>query len=691
MFRGRLFLSLGPVLAAVALATFAAVASIAKAEQPHKNMPSGAHASGNHVSGVAASGDSSSRAAVSTAASDPHDFQWWNASIAGPIMPQPHWVSFDLNTVLLDTLTHSPRIKSVSSRTSVALEKVTQQDAAFDSKILLESNAGMTNDPVGNTLTTGGPSRLQQDTFGVSAGVARTTRGGSTWDLSQELGTLNSNSLFFDPKHQGNSRLSLSLTRPLLARGGQVYTERLLTQAQIDAGVSWQEMRRQVEKRIADVMTAYWQLYEARCHFLQQQKLLERGQEIERIIVGRADFDSSRIELAKVRGRLARRMDQIIAAEANVRRQQARLAMLIGRPELVSAENALEMIPLDPPLAASLQWTLRDAVIQGLENRPEVRAAAKELESAALSMRITRNQLLPELNAVFDAYLAALNGHNDVFHSFGNQFTEGGPGLSAALQYEMPQGNRYARARHREAIHWYRQKSEELRETMQVTRAEIETALIDVDTSIAQHQSKRQTVLATTDEETVLTERYRMFGGDGTRVGVVLENLLDAQQRRSDAEREWVSTQVNYLVSLIELERAMGNLLIHENIETLRVPGRTDIDIVRSSNNDTAASIPRGEFGSFQHRSGDAAANMLNSSPDDVTDDTPDSVAPNNAIDDASKERFLPWAKPTTATPNGLPPAVEIRVTSPATPRPTRLGLGTRDSGLIETIDHRGP
>ncbi|WP_197169133.1 TolC family protein [Novipirellula galeiformis] len=555
------------MLAIVALATLAGIAQPLRGDQgdaisPHDAIPHPTTEAENQT--------------------DPYQFQWWTAAVANPIMPQPHWVSFDLNTVLLDTLTHSPRIQSVSSRTSVALEKITQQDAAFDSKLLLETKGGLTNDPVGSTLTTGGPNRLKQESLGVSAGVAKTTRSGSVWDLSQELGTLDSNSLFFDPSNQGNSRLSLSLTRPLLARGGQVYTERLLTQARIDAGVSWQEMRRQIEQRIADVMTAYWQLYELRCHFLQQQKLLERGQEIERIIVGRSDFDSSRIELAKVRGRLARRMDQIISAEANVRRQQARLAMLIGRQELMTAENGLEMIPLDPPLAASLQWTLRDAVLKGIENRPEVRAAAKELESAALSIRITRNQLLPELNAVFDAYLAGLTGNNASFRAFGKQFTEGGPGLSVALQYEMPQGNRYARARHREATHWYRQKSEELRETMQVTRAEIETALIDVQTTIAQHQSKRQTVIAASDEETVLTERWMMLGGDGARVGVVLENLLDAQQRRSDAEREWVSTQVNYLVSLVELERAMGNLLVHENISTVRSPGQTRVDTFRT-------------------------------------------------------------------------------------------------------------
>ncbi len=59
----------------------------------------------------------------------------------------------------------------------------------------------------------------------------------------------------------------------------------------------------------------------------------------------------------------------------------------------------------------------------------------------------------------------------------------------------------------------------------------------------AQKLSKQKLLVTAVEEETVLTRRWEMMAGDGGTVGVVLENLLDAQQRRTDAEREWVTAQ----------------------------------------------------------------------------------------------------------------------------------------------------
>lgn len=497
----------------------------------------------------------------------PPRLKWWQNRVTQSVLDRPQWVSFDLETILLDTLRSSPLIHGVSQRTSIALEKIIQQDAAFDPNILFESEYNRVNDPVGNQLTTGGPPRLIDDGTTSRLGVQRNGRRGTELSVSQELGTLTSNSQFFDPKEQGNARLSLSLTQPLLARGGLVYNERLLTQARIEGDASWQDMRTDVERRIAEVVAAYWTLYELRCHLLQQAALLRRGERIQAIIEARADFDSGRIELAKVRQRVARRLDGHLRINAEVEKQQARLARLVGADELASVEVPLELIPLESPDFPDIELDLRDAVLQGIENRPEIRGATAALESAALSINVSRAELAPELTAVVDAYVAGLRGSYRTFDAFTDQFTRGGPGLTAGIRYDLPYGRRAARSKFRVAHHLYQQRSDELREAIQTTRAEIETALIDVRTAMSQQRTKRRLLITAINEEDILTRRWEVIGGDGAAVGTVLENLLDAQQRRTEAEREWVTAQSRYLTSLVALQRAMGTLLIRIGIK----------------------------------------------------------------------------------------------------------------------------
>jgi outer membrane protein TolC len=383
------------------------------------------------------------------------------------------------------------------------------------------------------------------------------------------LGFLDSNSTFFLPEDQGNARLSLSLNKPLLSRGGRYYNERLVTQARIESRVAWQDMRGEVEQRIADVITAYWRLHQARAQLTQQRELLARSQRIERILSSREAFDAARIEIVKARQRIAQRADEAIALEAELKKQQARLAALVGSEALRGAESDLELIPLADPVAPDGQWKLRDAVAQALQNRPEVRAATHELELSALELRVTRVELEPQLNWVFNGYLAQLNGDSRVVRSFGEQFANA-PGVSTGFEFELPRGRRAVRARHREALLRARQRSEQLREVIQQTQFEVQAALIELDQFSRQLESKRRVLSQSVIEENILTTQWRIVGGDDSRVGIELENLLDAQQKRTNAEQSLVAAEADYMIALVDLQRAMGTLLIHEGVQPVR-------------------------------------------------------------------------------------------------------------------------
>ena len=490
---------------------------------------------------------------------------WWKSRVSRQVLDKPRWVMFDLETVLLDALAHSPRIQSVAHQTAATLDRVVEQDAAFDTTTLLGGDLSAINDPVGNTLTTGGADRLREQTLDFRAGARRVTRRGTEIEWTQEVGFQDSNSTFFLPINQGNARLSLNLTKPLLSRGGRYYNERLVTQARLEGSAAWQELRNEVEQRIADVITAYWRLTQVRSQLTQQRALLERSRQLETILASRKDFDAGRIEIAKARQRVARRADEIIRLETEVIQQQARLAVLVGSAALLSDDNGMELIPSDAVALSTDQWTLRDAVAQGLTHRPEIRAATHELTIAALQIRVSRVELEPQLNAVFNGYLSQLNGGSRIAKSFIEQF-ENAPSISAGLEYELPNGRRASRSRNRQAMQRYKERQENLREVILRTQFEIETALTNVERYAKQRESKRRVLATAIDEENILTVRWRLIGGDGSRVGVVLETLLDAQQRRTSAEQELVAVESDYMVSLVQLQRAMGTLLINEGI-----------------------------------------------------------------------------------------------------------------------------
>lgn len=505
---------------------------------------------------------------------------WWTEQVSQPLLPGQRWIAFDLPTVLVDTLVHSPRIESVKSAASVQFEEIIQQDAAFDSRVVLEGGYGLTNDPVGNTLVTGGPPRLRERSFTFNGGLRRNTRGGATVDLSQELGLLSSNSQFFSPADQGNSRLNLSLTQPLMAGRGRVVNERLLVQARIDGRISWQEMRTEVTELLAEVMSVYLQLHERRCHLVQQNALIERGSQIEGIVVGRQELDVGRLGIVKLQQRRSLRENRLVQDTATIKRLQTQLKVLVGSETLASTTQTTEMIPSSMMDLPMVTIELADALRTGMENRPDVKAALNELESAALGIRVTKNQLLPRLDAVLNGYLAGLNGRNQVFQSFGDQFYESGPGISALLQYEMPRGNRNARSRHRAAMFQYRQASAKLQEVVQQIQLEVETALTRLEAADTLRRRQRDTLQLSTEEELILTERYALLGPDGGRAGVVLDSLMDAQQRRTDAERSLVTAQTEYQLSLIDLQRAMGTLLTNEGIQPVRANRSNEIDWV---------------------------------------------------------------------------------------------------------------
>ena len=67
----------------------------------------------------------------------PIPVEWWREHVGAAMWEGERSIALDLNTLLVDTLLHSPRILGVGMETQVALAEVVVADAAFDPLALM--------------------------------------------------------------------------------------------------------------------------------------------------------------------------------------------------------------------------------------------------------------------------------------------------------------------------------------------------------------------------------------------------------------------------------------------------------------------------------------------------------------------------------------------------------------------------
>jgi hypothetical protein len=126
---------------------------------------------------------------------------------------------------------------------------------------------------------------------------------------------------------------------------------------------------------------------------------------------------------------------------------------------------------------------------------------------------------------------------------------------------EYPFGNRAAEARLKRRRLELRQLTNQLEATTANVRLEVETAVREVTTAHREMISHYHAILGGEAEIEHLERRWRLLPGDQPAAGIVLDDLLNAQERLARAEASYADTLVAYNVALVQLKRATGVLL----------------------------------------------------------------------------------------------------------------------------------
>lgn len=485
---------------------------------------------------------------------------WWQPLLVRPFRQADEMKPLTVEQLVLDTLQHSLHVRALQEPVRGAAEQIIEAAAEFDARSFLESKFADTSDPVGNTLVTGGPNRLNVHDWQFEGGLRKRLLTGADIEVSQRLGFENSNSLFFLPPDQGSAQLVLSFSQPLLKGAGRVYNDSLIMLAELNTQREQDEYARQLQDYLLTVTDAYWQLYYQRGLLLQKQRHLERARQILTELEHRVSIDALQSQIVRARAAVASRQAELARAEASVRNVESRLRALTNAPDL-ALDRAPELIPVEAPLMEAIDVNVADAVQTALTHRPEVDEALQRVRAACVRRHMSENELLPALSFELEAYVSGLRGESDIGDAFARQWTDGAPSYTAGLVFERPWYNRAAQARWRRREAEFRKLTLDLHATMETLAAEAEIAVRDVKTAYQELQAKREAMTATVADVRYLYERWKLLPGDDRSASFLLEDILDAQDRLLEEESSVLRAQVEYATAIARLKRATGTLL----------------------------------------------------------------------------------------------------------------------------------
>ncbi len=497
------------------------------------------------------------------------DSAWWKTSIAGSLRQDAEPVQVSVEDLLVRSLQHSSQVKVFSELPLIRETSVVEADSAFDWHGFLDSRWDDISDPVGNNLTVGGgQTRFNDHNFSTSVGARKRTRSGGQFEMAQRFGWQDNNSTFFVPDQQGTSRLVLSYTHPLMRGRGKIYNNSLKVLACIDSDIAKDEFQRQLQSHLLEVVRAYWGLYLERGVYAQKLRASNRAQEVYDRLQRRSEIDAFESQLISAEAEVKSRRSDLKRSLAAVKNAEDRVRSLVNDPALDN--EYLELIPVDSPTSAAFPVTMDEALATAVQQRPEVNQALKQIKAAAVRVNMSKNELMPALNLVTETYLSGLQQEGNVGRAWPDQFSVGAPSYSIGLQYEVPLGNRAARSRHTRRSLELRQLQNQYATTVQTLKLETRVAVREVETSYDELDTKLSALNAMKSKSDYILRRWELMPGQGRSGSYVLEDLLAAQSQLARAENEYLASVVTYNLALMNLKRATGMLLQHEQVTTGR-------------------------------------------------------------------------------------------------------------------------
>jgi outer membrane protein len=436
--------------------------------------------------------------------------------------------------------------------------------------------------PEQNTITTGTTSLVSVNktaNFSVAQNFLTGTTGTLTYsNLNEDQNALRN---FVNPFT--TSSMDLNITQHLLQGRGLATNNRPIRIAKNNLKVNDLVFEQQVINTVANVVQLYWILVSAieNVEVAQQavkysQRLLDDNQK--QVAVGTL----APVEVTRARAELAADNGALITAQTTVLQQEIVLKNALSRNGVASPELAsAHVVPTDQiriPEVEPVEPT-EQLVERAFAQRPEVKEARIQIDSARINIEGVRANMLPQIDAVADLRNNALSGFPNSLpgaagvvalpppalvggysNALSQLFFRDFPNYSVGVTMTIPLRNRAAEANMATAQVNLRMTEQSVQRLENLIRLDVQNALIALQQARIKHDVAAEQV--TLEEELLDAENKKLSIGTSTPELVIL-----VQRDLANAQLSEVQALTAYGLAKVQLDQSVGSVLPTNHIE----------------------------------------------------------------------------------------------------------------------------
>jgi outer membrane protein TolC len=386
------------------------------------------------------------------------------------------------------------------------------------------------------------------------------------------------NSIFSNLTPALNSQYRVTIQQALLAGFGFGPNLRYLRIAKNNKKISDIAFKDQVTATVTQIANIYWDLVGAfEQATVNQQSLDFANQTLDNTRKQLQLEAVPAMDVMRAEAEASKRAQDLTVANTNLELQESLIKNALTRSLDDPILEAMPVVPTDRMQAAdaTVQAPVQELIAKALQERPELLESDIDLQNRQISQKATRNALLPTLNLVASYGGAGLAGLANPSYSLGpnpitvpgdfpgaleNTFNNSSPDYLVGLNLSIPIRNRISKADQFRSELEYRQSELRREQLKKQIRIEVRNAQYAYEQTAARVQAAvKARDLAQRTFDTMKKEQE--LGAGSTY------QTLTAQRDLALAALDLVTAQTTYQKSKVELDRATGATLEHNDIQ----------------------------------------------------------------------------------------------------------------------------